>query len=242
MSNLPVSSIYVDESSQTKHRYLVLGGLILPQDQGRAFRDAISAARQPELPDNSLKWGRVSRTKLPAYKRVVDAFFDRSASRVHFHSLVVDTSQQNHSRWNKGSREIGFQKEVFQLAQKFRRLYPDPVFHLYPHQRSTPQATEELRNILNFSARKAGDSREWPFRRVHFRSLSGCPPLQVVDILLGAVAYRLNGHYSEEGASAARRELCDHILRRAGIHDVTRDTRMAGKLTIWHRRLRVPSA
>ena len=182
--------------------------------------------------------GRASRTKLGAYKRVVDAFFDRDAQRVHFHSLVVDTSQLNHPRWNDGSRGIGFQKEVYQLAQKFRRLYTKPVFHLYPHQRSTPQATDELRDILNHGARKKGDSRDWPFRRVHFRALPDCLPLQVVDILLGAVAYRLNGHYEERGASQARKELCDHILRRARIRDVRRDTKMTGKMTIWHRRLK----
>ena len=243
MSTLPISDIYVDESSQTKHRFLVLGGLIIPHDQVGAFCGSVDRARRPELPANSLKWGRVSRTKLDAYKRVVDAFFDPSASRVHFHSLVVDTNQQNHPHWNKGSREIGFQKEVYQMAQKFRRLYPQPVFHLYPHQRSTPQDTEELRDILNHGARKKGDRRDWPFRRVHFRDLSGCLPLQVVDILLGAIAYKLNGHYDAHNASMARKELCDLILRKAGIHDVARDTRMSGKMTIWHRRLRrVPSA
>ena len=102
MSDLPVSDIYVDESSQTKHRFLVLGGLIIPHVELDAFCEAVEAARQPELPANSLKWGRVSRTKLEGYKRVVDVFFDPSAAAVHFHSLVVDTHQQDHRRWNKG--------------------------------------------------------------------------------------------------------------------------------------------
>ena len=238
MTSSPIAEIYVDESSQNGHRFLVLGGLIIPQSHVGSFCQSIDQARQPELPSSSLKWGRASRTKLAAYKRVVDAFFDPAARHVHFHTLVVDTSQVNHSRWNDSSREIGFQKEVYQLAQKFRRIYPQPVFHLYPHQRSTPQATEELRNILNHGARKKGDNRDWPFRRVHFRALADCLPLQVVDILLGALAYKLNRHYDERGASQARKELCDYILRRAQIHDVSRDTSMSGKMTIWHRRLR----
>ena len=243
MSSLPISDIYVDESSQTKHRFLVLGGLIVPRDQVDAFCASIDKARQPELPTNSLKWGRVSRTKLGAYKRVADAFFDRSARMMHFHSLVVDTNQQDHPRWNKGSREIGFQKEVYQIAQKFCRLYPEYVYHLYPHQRSTPQATDELRDILNHGARKKMARSDWPFRRVHFRALSGCQPLQVVDILLGAIAYKLNGHYDALNASVAHKELCDHILRQANICDVARDTRMSGKMSIWHRQLRrVPPA
>jgi len=238
MTSPPVAEIYVDESSQNGHPFLVLGGLVIPQDHVEGFCQSIERARQPELPSGSLKWGRVSRTKLATYKRVVDAFFDPAAQRAHFHTLVVDAAQVNHFRWNEGSREIGFQKEVYQLAQKFRRIYPQPVFHLYPHQRSTPQATEELREILNRGARKKGDNRDWPFRRVHFRVLADCLPLQVVDVLLGALAYKLNGHHDVRGASQARKELCDHVLRHARIHDVSRDTGMSGKMTIWHRRLR----
>ena len=208
MTSPPIAEIYVDESSQNGHRFLVLGGLIVPQNDVEGFCQSIDRARLPELPSGSLKWGRVSKTKLTAYKRVVDAFFDQAAHRVHFHSLVIDTSRLNHPRWNDGSREIGFQKEVYQLAQKFRRLYPQPVFHLYPHQRTTPQATEDLRDILNHGAKKKGDRRDWPFRRVHFRGLSGCLPLQVVDVLLGALAYRLNGHYERRGARNSASTSC----------------------------------
>ena len=238
MGDLPIADIYVDESSQNGHRYLVLGGLFIPQNKVKGFCNLVESARLPELPEKSLKWGRVSKTKIEAYKRAVDQFFLASMKHIHFHSLVVDTRKQDHRRWNKGSREIGFGKEVYQLANKFRRLYPNVIFHMYPHRRTTNQTTQELRDILNHGARKLNDPRDWPFRRVHFRPLDGCMPLQIVDILLGAVAYKLNGHYEAENASPARKELCDYIFERARIRDVTRDTAMRGKMTIWHRRLR----
>ena len=43
MSDLPVSDIYVDESSQTKHRFLVLGGLIIPHVELNSFCEAVEA-------------------------------------------------------------------------------------------------------------------------------------------------------------------------------------------------------
>jgi hypothetical protein len=52
------------------------------------------------------------------------------------------------------------------------------------------------------------------------------------------MAYRLNGHNLVETASPAKRDLSDHILARAGITDVMRDTAQSGKFTIWHRQLR----
>jgi hypothetical protein len=233
-----LSEIYIDETSQTKHRYLVLGGIIIPRTKSDHFETIIREARLPELPLGEMAWTKVSRTKLPAYKRVVDAFFKRHYEHLDFHSLVVDTTKINDRKFNEGSRQIGFNKEIYQLCIKFGRLYPTRLFHVYPDYRDTDQSPSDTRLILNRGMRRGGDQRDWPFRRLHFRDSATTLPLQVVDVLLGAVAFRLNGHYEKEDASPAKKELCDHILCRAGTSDVTRDTARSGKFTIWHRQLR----
>ena len=236
---LKFSDIYIDESSQTNHRFLLLGGLIVPTSRVADLDSTIREARRPELPEKEMGWTKVSRTKLPAYVRVVETFFDNRTGipNLDFHSLVIDTSQLDHRRFNEGSREIGFNKEIYQLAMKFGRLYPERLFHCYPDMRSTPSDPNELRLILNRGTAKRGDPRDWPYRRVHFRESHDVPSLQLVDILLGAIAYRQNGHHLVPGASPAKIALSDLILRRAGIADVTRDTPMRGRITIWHRQL-----
>lgn len=234
-----VANIYVDESSQTKHRYLVLGGIIVPSVDHSAVSALIAEARLPELPKGEMKWTKVSKSKLAAYKRAVDAFFTGidDFSTLDFHCLVVDTYKIDDKRFNEGSRDIGFNKEIYQLLMKFRRLYRG-LFHVYPDRRSTSQRTEDLRLILNRGSAKKGDGRDWPFRRVHFRDSDQELVLQIVDILIGAVAFKLNGHDRAENASPAKIDLCEHILSRAKVKDVTRDTSTAGQFTIWHRRLR----
>lgn len=184
-------------------------------------------------------WVKVSRSKLPAYKRVAEVFFANSARLrpFDFHCLAVDTSKLNHKKFNQGSGEIGFNKEIYQLARKFGRLYKDALFHCYPDERKTSHSPDELRLILNRGIAKDGDTRDWPYRRMQFRDSSKTLPLQLVDILLGAVAYRLNEHHLVEGASPAKIEMSDFILDLAGVRDVTRDTSVRGKFTIWHRRL-----
>lgn len=69
--------IYIDESSQTRHRYLVLGGIIVPTASVEAVNAEIIKCRLPELPYGEMKWTKVSRSKLGAYQRVVNAFFLR---------------------------------------------------------------------------------------------------------------------------------------------------------------------
>jgi hypothetical protein len=236
---LPLTEVYIDESSQTKHRYLVMGGVIAEISDARRADEALKQARLPELPNGILKWTKVSRSKLPAYMRVVDRFFDlQQRMTLDFHSLVVDTTKQDHSRYNQGSRDIGFNKELYQLSMKFGRLY-NVLFHIYPDRRTTSQSTDELRLMLNRGIKKRhADTRDWPFRRLQFREPEDCQLLQMADLFAGAIAWHLNGHRTRENASPAKTRLGDYILQKAGITNAGRSTAMGGQFTIWHRRLR----
>ena len=118
-----ICEVFIDESSQTKHRYLILGGIIFRGANRDRIFEIVQKARLPELPHGEMKWGKVSNSKLPAYQRVVDAFWDGEfCDGIHFHSLVIDTTKLDHKKFNNGSREIGFSKEVFQIAFKFSRI------------------------------------------------------------------------------------------------------------------------
>ncbi len=231
---------YIDESSQTKHRYLCLGGLLLRPQLTETFEAAIAAARLPELPYGELAWTKVSNSKLQAYYRVVDAAFAliNNAPWHQFHILVIDTHKLKDNVFNAGNRDIGFNKEIYQLCQKLGRLHRQAIFHIYLDRRSTKNSTSELQDILNHGIRQKQPGRDWPYRRVHFRDSDKCLSIQVVDILLGAVAFHLNGHRAAKGASAAKSALSDHVLQCAGVADVTRDTSPVGRFTIWHRQLR----
>jgi hypothetical protein len=232
-----IAEIYIDESSQSKHRYLVIGCTVSMLPDTAALNADITKARLPELPKGEAKWGKVSKAKLAAYKRLVNVLFDNPAA-AHFHCLVVDTTLLNHKRFDQGSREIGFNKEVYQLAMKCARLYPTVLFHVYPDQRETTQTPEDLRLILNRGCSKKSDKRDWPFRRCQFRDSKKTLLLQLTDIITGSIAFRLNGHDKQLGASTAKCELATHILARAKVADVFKDTAVAAEFSIWHRRLR----
>jgi hypothetical protein len=232
---MALREIYVDESSQTKHRFLVLGAMVVPVDAAGDLTRRLQEARLPELPGSELKWTKVSRGKLPAYRRTVDVFFD--IAEAQFHAVVVDTTKLDHHRYNKGSRELGFNKELYQLLMKCGRLYGGN-FHVYLDRRSTGASAEDLRLILNRGIRKHGDPRDWPYRRLHFRESHQVDALQLTDLLVGALAFRINGHHQVKEASPAKLSMSEHILQRAGVSDALSDTAIRGKFTIWHRRLR----
>ncbi|MCO5092030.1 DUF3800 domain-containing protein [Bosea sp. (in: a-proteobacteria)] len=232
--------VYVDESSQTKHRFLALGAMVVPSRHADLFRELIAEARWPELPHGEMAWTKVSRSKLPAYRRSVEAFFAPAPelNGIQFHSIIIDTSKIRDSSFNGGSREIGFNKEIYQLLLKVFRLNSSKLMNVYLDSRNTPIPLTELKSVLNNGARRYRRDADWPFRRVHFKESHTCNCLQIVDILLGSVAFHVNGHRQKEGASPHKSELSDHILRLARVRDAMRDTAMAGRFTIWHRQLR----
>ena len=83
-----ILEIYIDESSQTKHRFLVLGAVVVEHLRANELYKLLMDARLPDLPSKEAKWQKVSRTKLAAYKRVVDVFFDNPDIRHHPHRLA----------------------------------------------------------------------------------------------------------------------------------------------------------
>jgi hypothetical protein len=236
----PIYSIFLDESSQTKHRFLTLGCLVIDAARVPYFEIAVRYSKQLELPEGELKWNKVSNAKLHAYKLVVDRFFDLSVGDgpIHFHSLVVDTSKIRDDLYNQGDREVGFNKEVYQLLMKCAKIYPDALFHVYPDQRETKAATEDLRKMLNAGCKKNGDTRDAPFRRVQFQDSKKIICLQMTDLLLGAMTFRINAHHLRPDASKSKTHLSDYVLGRANVVDATQNTAVRGKYTIWHRRLR----
>ena len=53
-----IVEVYIDESSQNVHRYLVLGAVCVELEDSAALIDGITFARLPELPENEVSGAR----------------------------------------------------------------------------------------------------------------------------------------------------------------------------------------
>jgi hypothetical protein len=246
-------NLYIDESSQTKHRYLVIGGLIVPLAFSDSFDAAIVSAREntispafrPNGEPRVMKWEKVNGYNFEAYKAVIDAYFKfpetarmPSFKHVDIHCVAVDTSKKSLKDSGDGDVEIGFHKEIYFLTNiVFGGRFKKELFHVYPDRRTSKQSLETARKIMNYGAKKYGDQRLWPFRRLQYKDPETCQALQVVDIFIGALAYRLNGHYDAPGAKGAKKKLCDYILldRMRMTNPFVRSAYYRRRFTVTHR-------
>jgi hypothetical protein len=121
------------------------------------------------------------------------------------------------------------------------RYHKRKLFYIYLDERETGKPIDlRLRNMLCRKLKKEGDRREWAVRRVKSRRSHEVQALQVADLLIGAVAFRLNRHFDAEGANADKKQLCEYILRKGSAWDhfgdhTFRPTK-TGRFQIWVRR------
>jgi len=240
------SEVYIDESSQTRHRYMLLGALVVPTPLSQRLEAALRAARLPELPVGEMKWTKVSRAKLPAYLRFIDEVLHPTRWPTDFHCVIIDTHKLNDNRYNIGSREIGINKEVYQLLLKCWRKRQGRNFQVYLDSREiardksqeiNSQVTlNKLKEVVNFGVRMRSPEADWPIRRVQFRSSADNVFIQATDLILGAIAFQVNGHHLQPDASPAKVALSQRVLDLGQINDPMKDC--SRRATVWWRQLR----
>src|SRR5664280_2745899 len=87
-------SIYCDESrheGQRNQRFMVIGGLWLPRESRQELLSCLHAIQESHRITGELKWGKLSKSRLPGYQAIVDFLANRQD--VHFRCIVVDKSK-----------------------------------------------------------------------------------------------------------------------------------------------------
>jgi hypothetical protein len=203
-------SVYIDETSLTKHRYLMIGGLAVPLSHTAQLEADIIAARSntvvPSIPPDGtprvMKWEKLNTYNFDV--KVVDTVFNFRrvyklplSKDVAVHCVGVDTSVRSLRDTGDGDIGVGFDKEFhFLCTVVIAKRYQQALFLLYPDRRQPTTRLSKAREIMNLGMAKHGDKREFPFRRLTFADPERCQALQAVDIIIGGMAYKLNGHWA----------------------------------------------
>tara|TARA_R110002096_G_scaffold82336_4_gene191629 strand:- start:1399 stop:2061 length:663 start_codon:yes stop_codon:yes gene_type:complete len=203
---------------------MAIGGIVVNVNQVINIKNKLAGVKNTHNLNSELKWSKVSKAKLPAYKEYIDIFFNNT-NHMSFHGLLVDTQKIDNKRFNGGDHEVGFQKMLFQLLFKFGKVHRDSLpIHCYLHQRSSTQPLKKLQDILNNSFKKKYESDQEPYEKINYIPLVASDILQLNDILLGALAAQKNGHHLKPKASPAKKELGSYILHKSDVSDLISDT------------------
>ncbi len=207
-------NIYCDESRQTNHRYMVLGGLWMPADKEIEFHGLCNKFRsqEPHLLTAFFKWGKASKSFLKYYKQFVDLFFD--SRDAYFKSIIVDTHKIDYDKYHEGDKELAFYKFHFFLLS--RKINPAYRYLIMLHRRNNkkPHRLECLKHRLNNYLYKMKSAKHQVVSNIEPRDSRLYNQLQLADIFIGYLGYRKEGYET----SPAKLVLSKHIdSRRLGL-------------------------
>lgn len=188
--------VYADESSQTAHRYMVLGALITGQSHLVLEHDLQAVKEMHHLFDE-LKWNKVpSKGKfLDGYQAMVRSF---QAMPLRFKAFVVDTAQYPlaHVTHSDRNEELGFYKYFFQLLYTgIMRRDHRHNYHIYldPKPKADIGSVHILERCINRKAMISGFPDMWNSSCCIIEEWhEPCACLQLTDLLTGMVAAKWN--------------------------------------------------
>lgn len=204
--------VYCDESrhdASEQNVFMAIGGLWVPAEaKPNLTRQLRVLMRGAEL-NAEVKWSKVSRKRLEAYKRIVDFFFLQEA--ICFRVIVVEQNRLDFDKFHSGDRELGFYKFYYEMLVKWLLPGNEYVILLDFQKNKGAQRYTTLRTILERSLRGKG----W-LKDLTVIDSSESPLAQLADLLTGAVAADWCG--IAEGT--AKKELAQHIAQYTGHHSL----------------------
>jgi hypothetical protein len=239
--------VFIDESGIQGSRYLVIGSIWVHEEALAELEAKFAPVMEAHFPNHrELKWTKISRTKLAGYLAFVDSFVSTLGAR--YRCVVLDTHKIDHTKFNHGDANTGYYKFVYQLVcqniHKDRQLFGVQdkylVFHDIVSTTIRQQASlGELKRILNNSPKLITDSNSLnPVRDIQPLDSKLSLPLQLTDILTGAVrhAFEMQGDYS--ASSPAKRAVIEHIQDQLSIKNIgSPTTYVREKFNTWEFRL-----
>ncbi|HEU4556081.1 MAG TPA: DUF3800 domain-containing protein [Chitinophaga sp.] len=237
--------IYCDESRQSKDRFMIIGGIIIPAESVQNFEATMQQYRAEQNMHAELKWSKVTNQKYKEYQRFIDYFFAlNNTDKLHFKAIVIDNHQVNHHKYNNGNKELGFYKFYYQLLLHCFGLPcykrdEQTRFIIHPDHRHSSYSLGELKVILNRGLSKKLGIQTNAFVAIEPKDSRQSEIVQIVDIILGAIGFQKNGYQLLADSRKAKIDLVNYIARSAGLPGLTENTsRLTERFTIWNFKLR----
>lgn len=207
-----IFDVYCDESrpdllssSKPGAKYMLIGSLWLPNSCREEYKREIHALGNKHKIGNEFKWQKVVPSKLDFYMDLIDWFFDKK-DQLRFRCIAVDHSSVDLQSYHLSDQELGFYKFYYQLLHHWIEDFNEyNVFVDFKMNRRRDRLLD-LRNCL------ANANLSSKVNSVQAVESKKTILLQLVDVLTGISAYRLNGEINFKSAKYSLLLKCEELL------------------------------
>lgn len=205
--------VYCDESKHdllsleaaARDGYFLIGSIWLPMRSRLNTKHAIKSIRAKHNFRGEIKWNKVSESKLPFYKELIDCFFE--SSDISFRCIAVDSKKIDLNAFHESDHELGFYKFYYQLLHNW--VKPSNEYNIFVDYKSMKDKDRlpTLKRVLN-NANPLSNILN--IQSVHSRESD---LIQLCDLLLGLTQSRINK--SNQG-SQSKLEILKYAETRLG--------------------------
>jgi hypothetical protein len=222
-------NLYCDESCHLEHRnltsenrFMVLGGISCADSMKKEIFQRIKSIKSENGLGalSEMKWTKVSRPKLAAYRDLIHYFFDQD--ELSFRAVVIDKAQLNHSAFGHSHDEF-YYKMYWQMLEWF--VEPAHRYHIYLDMKDT-LGIQKLKKLEDVLCNSKHDYDRKVIKRIQEVRSHEIALMQMVDVLIGTVSYA--NRYPDGGHSPAKQELVDLIRKRTSV-TLTRSTSLGAR-------------
>jgi hypothetical protein len=222
-------NIYCDESCHLEqaitpdNRYMVLGAVsCLEEAKQQIFQDIKAIKTEHNIGRFAeMKWTKLARGKLDAYKALIDYFF--TSPDLAFRAIVIDKASLNHGAFSQEHNEF-YYKMYWQMLEWF----VDPLhrYRIYLDIKDSRGfiKTRKLHEVLCHSKHDFNQNIVERVQEVRSHEIA---LLQITDILIGAISYA--NRYPEGGKSPAKEEIIALIRKRSAGMSLKRSTSVGAR-------------
>lgn len=211
-----IQRIYIDESCHLEndgYPVMCVGGIYVNDEKWRVITDEIKKIKLRHHSMTELKWNKVSKSRFPLYKDLIDYFF--SNRDLMFSALLIKHKENiNNERYNGGDHNIFYYKTMFYLV---RDTKSSTFYKIYMDIKDN-RGKARLKKLSEMLSRVCGQGKY-----IHFQNIRSEESLliQLADFFIGAVVYKQRGDINKD--SKVKKDIINYIEHKSR-YSITENT------------------
>lgn len=210
-------NVYCDESCHLEHdrfKAMSLGAVWCPKDKSREINKRLVEIKAKHGIDrkSEVKWSKIAPGNLGLYEDLVDYFLDDDD--LHFRGIIIpDKSCLKHDEYHQ-THDQWYYKMYFDMLKVIFKS--DSQYSVYIDIKDT-HSGENAEKLQEVCANDKYDFRHEIVKKIQPIRSEEVQIMQLVDILVGACAYRHNNDKITPQTSRAKIKLINRIIARSGV-------------------------
>ena len=227
-------NIYCDESCHLEHdsaKAMLLGAISCPASEKQRIYEEIRAIKMRHGLSSwaEIKWTGVSNSKCQMYLDLIDYFKNNDA--LSFRAVVAkNKGNLNHERFNNGSHDLWYYKAYYYLLDPIVSYNDEYKIMIDIKDTRGGPKVKKLREVL---CNNMYDFKGEVIKGIYQIQSHESEIMQLTDLIVGAIGFYHNGHYSNPNANKAKRAVVDQLFTDYRRHIICGTLRGAEKMDVF---------